>query len=112
MATIIKLPPKPDASSKGAESRSSSERGQGLGVQMTPPIITAAIVVVLLVVGGFFFFGRSGVLGGSASTPMIDTGTETTAPGHAEKHANGMDSSTDSPGPPAGNNGMDSSTGR
>jgi hypothetical protein len=81
-------------------------------VQVTPPIVAAVIVAVVLILGGLFFFGRPGALGGGAAAQMLDTGTETTAPGFAEKHANGMDSSTDSPGPPAANNGMDTSTGQ
>jgi hypothetical protein len=112
MATIIKLPPR-DGPPEGAERPASPAGGQGLGsVQVTPPIIAVAILTVVLILGGLFFFARPGALGGGAAAQMMDTGTETMAPGQAEKHANGMDSSTDSPGPPAGNNGMDSSTGQ
>lgn len=113
MATVIKLPPEPSSGSQPRETPKNSAGRQGLGsIELTPPIITATIVAVVLVLGALFFLARPGALGGGASAQMMDTGTETTLPGHAEKHANGMDSSTESPGPAAIHNGMDTSTGQ
>jgi len=115
MGKVVKLgsktdPETPQRRPAGAQGKGPS---QGLaGMQVTPPLIAAAVLLVILLLGGVWFvFGRPDGAGGASAT-LLDTGTEASAPSSAATHANGMDTSTDSPGPAASNNGMDTSTGR
>lgn len=101
----------PDKPSQPRPTPKSSSKKEGVGgIELTPPMIAAVILVVAVLLGGFFFW-RPGAMG-AAATPMMDTGTQSVAPGDPAKHANGMDSSTESSGPASTNNGMDTSTGR
>lgn len=90
--------------------KSSSKKESVGGIEITPPIIAAVILVVAVLAVGFFFWHPGAT--GAEATPMMDTGTQTMAPSDPAKHANGMDSSTESPNPASNNNGMDTATGR
>ena len=112
MGTVVKLGgggPKKDDQRPTAK-RAAEPSNEGLRVQLNPAM-AAGIVVALVVLVASIWFGVNRASTGAASTPMMDTSSETPT-GTPEQHANGMDTSTGAPPGARTNNGMDTGTGR